>query len=338
MAFPYIYSASFDTGDATEWSGGETDTGALLDFPHYTDLAAIPGASAPYRGAYCMRIQPGDTNDHTVLEAAIDIADAATAFVRFALYISTDFAATADDDFNIFEWQQTDGTVEASMGLRITASTDEVTIGVGDGTAPAAYPGVLLKGVWHVIEASLLVSTGGTGTMELFIDGASVQSLTSQTHAAAVGQGVLGTQDTLATTDTGFLLFDEFAFDDTRLGITQRFHTHRMITTSSFLFVGPGRIENIKLLDGGSGNVLVEVYDTDVYSASLTPIWIDRTATNNVNVDAADMPVEFSRGCLAILAGTLPGASFTIGRASGWGSEGAIRTYAGKRVPAPGDI
>ena len=66
-----------------------------------------------------MRIQPGDTNDHTIGDGTIDIADTATGWLRFALYISTDFAATANDDFNIFEWQQAAGTVEASMGLRI---------------------------------------------------------------------------------------------------------------------------------------------------------------------------------------------------------------------------
>ena len=340
MAFPYIFESSFDTGDATEWSGGETDTGSLLDFPHYTDLAAIPGASAPYRGAYCMRIQPGDTNDHTVDEAGIDIADTATRYVRFALYVSSDFAATADDIFNIFEWQQAGGTVEAVISLQVTAATDLVDIAIADGTEASSGFAPLTKGVWHIIEALFTVDvTPGTGgVLTLYVDGAQYQNVTGHNQAAAIGLGVLGTQNTLSTTDTGFLLFDEFAFDDTRLGITHRFHTHRLITTSAFLFVGPGRIDNIKLLDGGSGDVLVELYDTDVYSASLTPVWLGRTVVNNTHVDAADVPVEFSRGCLAIVAGTTPGAQFTLGRAVGWGSDGAIRTYASKRVPAPGNI
>ena len=340
MAFPYIFSSSFDTGDATEWSGGETDTGSLLDFPHYTTLATIPGASAPYRGAYCMRIQPGDTNDHTVDEAAIDIADTATRHARFALYVSSDFAATADDIFNIFEFQQAGGTVEAVISLQITASTDLVDIAIADGTEASSGFTPLIKGVWHVIEAlfTVDVTPGTNGVLTLYVDGAQVQNVTGHNQAAAIGLGVLGTQNTLSTTDTGFLLFDEFAFDDTRLGITQRFHTHRMITTSAFLFVGSGCIDNVKILDGGSGDVLVELYDTDVYSASLTPVWLDRTSSANVNVDAADMPVQFSRGCLAIVAGTTPGVSFNIGRANGWGSDGAIRTHAAKRVAAPGDI
>lgn len=340
MAFPYIFSSSFDTGDNSEWDS-ESDTGTKLDFPHYTALAAVPGRPMPYRGAYCMRIADiADTNDHTVTEGDMNIADTATAWVRFALYVSTDFAATADDIFNIFEWQQAGGTVEAAISLQITAATDLIGIGIVDGTEASTFSGNIIKGAWHVIEARFTVDvTPGTGTvLELYVDGARVQTDNGGNQAAAIGQGVLGTQNTLATTDTGYLLFDEFAFDDTRLGITHRFHTHRLITTSSFLFVGPGRIDNAKLLDGGSGDVTLELYDTDVYNSSLTPVFLDRTAAANTNVDAADVPVDFSRGCLAILGGTLPGAVLTIGAGVGWGSDGAIRNYALRRKPAVGGL
>lgn len=330
MAFPYLFSASFDTGDNSEWDS-EGDTGSLLDFPHYSTLGAIPGAPAPYRGAYCMRIQPSDTNDHTLTEGDIDIADAATRWVRFALFISTNFAATADDTFNIFEFQQAGGTVEASVGLRITGATDAVEIGIGDGTAPTDFVSIG-KGAWHVIEVRMLVSTGTAGTLTLWVDGGQAVALTGLTHAAGVGQGVLGTQDTLATTNAGYLLFDEFAFDDTRLAITHRFAKSRLITTSSFLFMGPGRIDNVKLLDGGSNNVTCELYDTDIYNASLEPVWRDRTATANVTQDAADVPIgPFSRGCLAILGGTSPGAIMAVGHAVGWGSDGAVKGYAARR-------
>lgn len=337
MAFPYIASSSFDTGTNGEWDS-ESDTGSLLDFPHYTTLAALPDAPAPYRGAYCMRITPGDTNDHTLTEGDCNIADGSTAWVRFALYVSKDFAATADDIFNIYEWQSAGAVVEAVISLQITATTDVVEIAAADGTEASSGWTYLSKGVWHVIEAMLTASTGSAGVLDLYVDGARVQNLTSQDHAGAITDGIFGTQGTLSTTNAGYLLFDEFAFDDTRLGITHRFHTHRLITKSSFLFVGPGRIDNIKLVDGGSGDVIVQLYDTDVYSASLTPIWTDRTNTANTNVDAADVPIAFNRGCLAIISGTLPGAILNIGRAVGWGSDGAIRTYAASRTTAPGGI
>jgi hypothetical protein len=333
MAFPYLYSASFDVGDNSEWDS-EADSGSLLDFPHYVTLARTPGLAMPYRGAYCMRIQPGDTNDHTVIEGDIDIADDVTRWIRFALHISDDFATSSDDIFNIWEFQQAGGTVEGCISLQITAATDLVEIGAADGTEAASGFTEITKGVWHVIEAKYTVSTGGSGVFDLYIDGVRRQNLTSLTNAAAIGKGALGTQNTLAATSTGYLLFDEFAFDDTRIGITDRFETNQLVTTSSFLFMGPGRIDNIKLLDGGSGDVTVELYDTDIFTSSLTPRWRERTAANNTNVDAADVPITFVRGCLAIIGGTLPGVIFNIGRAVGWGSDGAIRNYAARRKPS----
>ena len=339
MAFPFIFSASFDTGNNSEWDS-EADTGSLLDFPHYPTLAAVTSGTAPYRGAYCMRITPGDTNDHTLIEGDIDIADTVTRWVGFALYISTDFAATADDIFNIFEWHSAGPVIEASISLQITAATDLVDIGIGEGVVASTFNSIT-KGVWHYIEALFTVDvTPGTGdVLTLYVDGAQYQTVTGGNVAAAISQGALGTQDTLSTTNAGYLLFDEFVFDDTRPGITHRWATHRVITASSFLFVGSGQLDNVKILDGGSGDVILELYDTDVYNASLEPRWRGRTTTANVDVDAADVPIEFTRGCLArFVAGTLPGGQFAIGRAVGWGSDGAVRTYASKRIPAPGNL
>lgn len=330
MAYPYLFSASFDTGDNSEWDS-ESDTGSLLDFPHYSTLCAIPGAPAPYYGAYVMRIAPGDANDHTLTEGDIDIANAVTRWVRFCLFISTNFAATADDTFNIFEFQQAGGTIEASLSLRITGSTDDVEIGIGDGVVATDFVSIS-KGAWHVIELRLLVSTTGTGTFTLWVDGGQAVALTSQTHAAAVGAGVLGTQDTAATTNAGYLLFDAFAFDDTRLSIPYRWANERFLTISGFVFVGGGRLSNVKLLDGGSGDCTVELYDTDVYGASSTPKYRNRTATANVPEDSAEATLEFSRGCLAILGGTTPALIATIDRATAYGSDGAVKSHAAKRV------
>lgn len=332
MAFPYLFASNFDRGDASEWDIAESDTGSALDFPHYSELARLPGYPAPYQGAYVMRITDiADTNDHTIGDGNIDIADAATRWVRFALFISADFSATANDTFNIFEFQQADGTIEASLSLRITASTDAMEIGIGDGTEATNFVDIS-KGVWHVIEMRLLVSTGGAGTFDLWVDGENQVALASQTHAAAVGQGVLGTQGTLATTDVGFLLFDAFVFDDTRPAITQRWHCQKLVAADSFAFVGPGCVENLKVLDGGSNDVICELYDTDVYNASLTPVHIERTTVANTHVDSAAVPIHFQRGCLVkFVAGTAPGALITIKPHVAFGSDAAVKGYGARR-------
>ena len=35
MAFPWIFHSNFESGNNSEWDS-ETDTGAQLDFPHYS--------------------------------------------------------------------------------------------------------------------------------------------------------------------------------------------------------------------------------------------------------------------------------------------------------------
>ncbi len=332
MALPYIHSSSFDTGDNSEWTS-EDDTGTKLDFVHYSELCAIPGAPAPYRGAYCMRIQPGDGNDHTLKEESHDIANAATAWIRFALFISPDFAASVDDTFNIYEWQNTSNVVEAAISLQITAATDVVEIGIADGTVASVFPSTLSKGAWHVIEALNTLSTGSSGVLTLHVDGPQVQTFTGLTSAGAITHAFLGTQNTASTTDTGYLLFDEVAFDDTRLGITHRWAENRIITASSFLFVGSGKVTDITVIDGGSNNVTLELYDTDIYNASLSPIWRGRTKTASLDVNfTIEEPIRFRRGCLALLGGTLPAASFSMKGMTGWGSDGAVKTHASKRI------
>ena len=341
MAHPYIFASSFDTGDIGAWDT-ETDVSGVLDYPHYTTLVGLVGRPVPYRGAYAMRIvAPANTSDHTLLEGSIDIAAAARRWVRFMLYVSTNFSATATDIFNIFELQATT-TIEVAVSLRITTGTNLVEIGVTSGaeTEAATFSSPVSKGVWHQIELNCLIDSGAPndGTTDFYMDGGLLRSVASLDQGA-ITDGVLGTQDTLATTDGGFLLFDEFAFDDTRAYITHRFATHRfMPAAAAFMFVGPGRIDNVKILDGGSGDVGMEIYDTDTYSSSLEPRWRGRTVTANTDVDAADVPIEFQRGCLAVLGGTTPGAQIAIGRATGWGSDGAIRAHAAKRTPAPGNL
>lgn len=344
MSFPFVFQSNFENPTTPFGWDSESDTGAKLDVPRYYDLAAILGLEVPFRGASCLRIdlRSGDTNDHTVLEGDIDIADTATRWFRFYLYVSPDFAATADDTFNIFELQQAAGTVESSLGLRITASTDAVEIGIGDGTAPTSFVG-LSKGVWHCVELRALISTAGAGTLDLYLDGSgSVIALTTLTNAAAVGQGVLGTQDTLATT-TGTILIDEFVMDDAQIyPLTERWPTQQIITQSQHLFVGPGAIESAAILSTGSDNTCI-LYDTDTATANdalSRVVELDNAAfTASTN---EGQPIRFQRGCYAVLAGTNPRAQVTLWRGVEgpivYGSTGAIRRYGLARTARPNNV
>jgi hypothetical protein len=337
MAFPWIFQSNFESGSNAEWDT-ETDTGSLLDFPHYSTLSTIPGAPAPFRGAYCMRINCGDTNDHTLTEGDIDIADAGTAYFRWYMFVHSNFTATADDIFNIFELQQAGGTVEMSVSMQITAATNLLEIGFGDGTAQSSFVAWPGRNRWVCVELLATVSTGGAGVATLFLDGTQVQTATSLTQAAAVGQGVLGTQNTLATT-TGMLFFDQFVMDDARIyPISNRFPHEVLLTKSGHVFVGQGIIENVSLLSGAGTDCVLSLFDTDVANtndASNVKLEL-KNLSNNELVDPAGTPAHFQRGCYVSLSGTTPRAIVKVCQAQGYWSDGRIKQHGARRKAAPG--
>jgi len=304
VAFPYLFESNFAAGSNAEWDS-ETDTEAVLDFPHYSVLARSPWSTcAPYRGAYCGRILCGDTADHILIEGDIDIADTVTRYFRFYINFMPDFAATADDVFNFFELQQAAGTVESSLGFRITASTGAIEIGIGDGTATTDYSAATLnRNQWYCIELAALIHTTNAGTLTLYVDGTSVVALTGLDNAAAVGRGVLGTQDTLATT-TGTILFGEFAMDDAQLyPYRERFPRQMHLTKSHTVFVGPGWIDSATLMTTGASNTMY-LFDTDTANTNdAQGMVVELDLTTHTT---AEGPFYFQRGCYVQLAGTNP--------------------------------
>lgn len=337
MSFPYIFESVFEQGTAAEWDS-EQDTGTLLDFPHYSTLSQIPTAPVPYRGAYCMRIQCGDTNDHTVTEGDIDIADAGTAYFRWYLFASSNFTATADDTFQILELQQAGGTPEMVVGMKVTATTNALEIGIGDGTAPTSFV-TFPRNKWVCVEVLATVSTTDAGVLTLFLDEVQVATLTSLDQAAAVGTAQFGTMNTLATT-TGTLYFDQFVMDDTRIyGLPIRYPEQLLMTKTGHAFVGAGRIENASLLSGAATDCVLQLFDTDVNNTNHTGrMKLElKNVTNSDIVDPAGVPVTFQRGCYVVLTGTNPRAMLSIGMAQGYFSQGRVKQHGAKRVQAPGN-
>lgn len=345
MSFPYIFHSNFAAGTNAEWDS-ETDTGSRLDFPHYSTLAAIPGMPAPYLGAHCMRIALGDTNDHTLIEGDIDIATGATRYFRFPMFISADTVASANDNFSIFELQQAAGTQLYTVGLTITATTDELTVWVGEADTPETTSSVALpKGRWFVVEVEANVDTAAAnGDITVYVDGTAYVSLTTPVqNAAAVGRGALGTQVTAATT-TGTILYGEFIMDDARIyPPNERFPTTARVTKTQTVFVGSGYIEGATLL---SANGTMDVYDTD--SANTNDAQAKKIELNTSgNFVSNDSLVQFQRGCHVVLGGTNPYGEIKLVRNSqvpgvhgplAYFSDGAIRLHGSKRVARPQNI
>lgn len=340
MAFPYVFSATFDDGIGGGTGGqfdSESDTGALMDYPHYTTLArqAGIGPAVPYRGAYCMRVVMGDTNDHTVQANPVNISLNNLANIAFAMYIQPNFVTGGTTDiFNILEAQSTSNAVEACVSLQVVTSSnaeDQINIGIGETEASAFTAGVITTGQWHVIELILNIDQGtqDDGTVDLLVDGVRTATQIASLNQLAITHAVLGTQNSLAAT-VGTILFDEMINDDLRLIYPPRWATTRLVSaTETILFVGPGTLDDLYIRDGSNGDVVVEVFDTDIYLGNLLtpmPLFQGRTVVANTDVQhALAAPIRFERGCLITLTGTTPGAIVTF-TPKIWG-PGAIRNY-----------
>lgn len=324
MAFPWIFHANFESGDNSEWDS-ESDTDGILDFPHYSELARFPWSTAtPYSGAYCMRIAPsGGTNDATLTEADINIANAGTSHFKFDVWFSPDFDATVDDTFALLELQGSGSDETVAIGARYVAATDVINMGVGaaaNNAAPTAFAGFnMLRNQWYTIESTVVIQTGGTGTANIFITKAGDAAQTTADAAVSsvtnivVTDGVFGLQDHAATT-TGTILLDDFIQDDARVYPTARYETHPIFTKSGHAFVGPGYIDIAGLLTDEANNV-IRLWDTDIADTNATQSFVVELDINGTFTSFAG-PIEFRNGCYVELSGTNPRGEVILTQAS----------------------
>jgi len=330
MAFPYVFQGNFEDGTLGNFDS-ETDTASQLDFPHYTELARYPQKGmVPYAGAYAMRVAlTGGTADAYLVEADVNIAAAATNYFRFPLYISPDFAATADDTINILELLAS-ATVEACFGLRIVAATGVINFGVGE-TAPTDFTSFAIeRGVWYTVELLVTVDDGASndGVISLYVtrDGNdhtdTVEATVTALDQGAITDARFGVQDHLATT-TGTLLFHGLTQDDGRLYPEGRYLNHKNITINQHLFVGRGDVDLVALLKTSATNEVARLYDTDHGEAHDLHFVCDLRAGATEMIDTT---LHFSHGCFISLTGTNPVAGITIH------GKGAYRTHDGPQA------
>ena len=340
MAFPYDIHANFEDGtrgvfDAT------TDTSSKLSIAHYSDLARTPGYAAPFRGAYCMRVDLGiavDTNDAYIREDDNDLAVNATSNLRF--YLKVDNMVFGDTDELIIFAARSAAAYEFVVSINFTTANG-LRIGVGNETA--AQLTALTQGVWHLVDLTINIDSGANnGDINWRIDGVAQTAVTGLTQIATTNMR-LGAQDPVATMTSGVLLFDDFVLNDDgrAFGILpqDRFSDGVVLLASGHVFVGPGCIENATLLAGETADCGLRLWDTDV--ANTDGIENEKLLLRNTGttggeiVDPAGVPVEFKRGCYASLTGTAdalgPWARLKIGSAVAYGSDGAIRSYGLRR-------
>jgi len=340
MAFPWLSYVNFEDGTRGTFDS-ETDSGVALDFPHYSELARVPGLAMPYRGAYCMRVSLPDVSTTSYVEetADWDMAVGETQYWRWMLWVSPDITMADTDEFQIFSLQSTGPADEVAVVINFTTA-DGLRIGIGESAGAQFLP--LTTGVWHAVEVAVTLDTpaASDGTIDLTLDGSAATQVTGLTQAAVI-QGRLGVMGIDAGTTKGVVLFDEVVSDDAQIYQPAiRFPAAVLMTATGHVFVGPGVVDNASLLSGAGTDCVLSLFDTDVANindAGNIKAELKNTANNEL-VDPAGMPISFRRGCYAVLAGTNPRALVKPCSVVAWGSDGAIRNYGAKRIAPPGGV
>ena len=347
MAFPYISEYNVEQGDKGHFDS-ESDSTGRLDFAHYSTLARTPGLAMPWRGAYamCVNLATSTTDAYLQEDTSWDTAADGTIYFRFMLWISPDLVMANNDQFYVLKLQSTGPVDEVVAGLIYTTAAG-LKFGVGETAITSSLP--IQKGKWNCIEvtANIDAGVGNDGTIDYWVNGNAGTQVTSLDQAAII-QGRFGVMGQDAGTTAGNLLFDSLIVDDARIyGPTSegegRFVESTFLTASGHVFVGHGVLENVTLATGFTDNTL-EIYDTDTgYTSDITKrrVYLTTSATGEV-VDPAGMPIVLTRGCYVKLSGTTgatgPFATVKIGKAVGWGSDGAIRNYGNKRRQLIGNV
>jgi len=310
MAFAYVFHSNFEAGTNAEWDS-ESDGASILDFPHYSTLANMPGSNfIPYTGAYCARLtNVGGTTKGTLTEGDINIADTATNSFHFNILFGDDFRFTADDTCTLFDLIGSATT--GAIGFKVTNSTQVINMGIGSsatGTVPSQFSSVQIqKNTWYTIEATFNIETNGTGTANLFVTkaGDAAQTTADASLATvtnvAVTSGEFGLQNQLATT-LGTILLDNFIQDDERIYPVEQYSTAVEVTKTAHVFVGPGSIDGAALLTSGGSNVM-KLWDTDVASTNMQDFKVELDQDRNTSFTG---PLHFKKGCYVTLTGTSP--------------------------------
>ena len=346
MAFPYISEYNVEQGDKGHFDS-ESDSTGRLDFAHYSTLAQTPGLAMPWRGAYAMRVNLATSTTDAYLQedTSWDLAADGTIYFRFMLWISSDLVMANNDQFYVLKLQSTGPVDEVVAGLVYTTAAG-LKFGVGETGITSSLP--VEKGKWNCIEvtANIDAGAGNDGTIDYWVNGVAGTQVASLDQAAII-QGRFGVMGQDAGTTAGTLLFDALVADDARIygsyNYNERFSENIYLTASSHVFVGHGVLENVQLITGGTDNVL-EVFDTD--TANVLDVGKRKvhllTSTSGEVVDPAGMPITITRGCYVKLSGTQgangPFALVKVGRAVGWGSDGAIRNYGNRRKSLIGNV
>ena len=318
MALPLEFYENFEAGTKGDF-GSETDTSKRLDFPHARDLAPV----MPYRGAYCVRVNLGRATDDAYLEEAVSWASGQTRWGRFRMYVGNDVQFGNDQDYvQILQFYSSTSTKEARLVLARFDPLGIVLVAEMEGESwneNNAHFKVPI-GEWFTVEfeRSVSSSNGYIGAVLPNVCRITSDRVAEGTNTKFRLGAISQTGDIQGT-----LYFDEFAVDEDRLyddsgsahngalsGKTMHF------LKSGFAFLGAGEIEHVSLIDGGSGDCRIKIYDTeDEVRLALGGLRESlATVTANVTEQSRNRGFRCNRGAYVELSGTTPQALIRLGQ------------------------
>ena len=318
MALPLEFYENFEAGTKGNFDS-ESDSGKRLDFPHARDLAPL----VPWRGAYCCRVNLGKNSDDAYLSETVSWASGQTRYGRFRLFVGDDVQFGNDGDrVQLLAFYSSGPTLEGGISL-VRVDPHGTVIAVGSpGASDFTNNGYLVvpQGQWLTLEFRKQVDSSSGLVLICRPDiGQTVSALGAEGTITTVRLGAIDQTGDIQ----GTLLFDEFAIDEGRLyddsdsahnGALSGRSMH--LLKSGFAFLGKGEIEHVNLIDGGSNDSVLRIYDTD--EGQFTPMGALReTLKSNAassSVQSLHRGFSVSRGAYVELSGTNPQALIRIGQ------------------------
>ena len=263
MALPLEFHETFEAGTKGNFDS-ESDSGNRLDFPHQMDIG---DRMMPWRGAYMCRVSLGKNSTDAYLEEGVSWASGQNRWGRFKLFIGEDVQFGNDlDHVVILQFYSSTSTRECRLVLARIEPLGIVLVVEMDGES------------WNANNAHFKVPIGEWFTVEWEKDvdssdgylGAILPDVCRITSREAA-EGTI-TKFRLGAIDqdgdiTGTIYFDDFMVDEDRLYDDPSAHNGALsggslfFLQSGFAFLGEGAIDHVTLIDGGSNDCAVKIYD-----------------------------------------------------------------------------
>ena len=320
MGFPFSFHENFETGTKGSFDT-EGDTGNRLDFPGPQQLVRDMMAVFPHRGGYCMRVNLGKNSTGAYVNETVSWAADSTNYLRFEFMIGDDVQIGNDgDQVDIFGLDS--GSGEGTISLaRIEPAG--LVLGVRDEGGSITDYLAVEPGEWMCVEVEVHVDAGvgNDGSIVVWIGNDRIRI--GNLDQGAITNFSFGAMN--QTGDfTGHIYFDEIVFDDARLYPDYAPHNLRLdgetmwFGKSGFAFIGKGHILGAQLIDGGSNDCTLQIYDTDDvnYSETMKKEHLKTTSSAPVAYSQAlgDGPLfNVDLGCYVALSGTNPSALVRMG-------------------------